>query len=239
MAVAKSYQSLEIVKEPYQVNGRAYVQVRMKNGTIKQVRWYTDKEYAKYYGEDVPNAAADPFRKTQKEILGFTKGYITIFKGDTYAASEWLKANGARYARFWGWYIISEMEVPEDVPSEIQPIRLDWEIVGNGDVLKPEDQVRVAVDSLICKPSTSEYVGEIGDRIEKTLTVMRAIPLENNFGSSIMHIMEDEDKNVFIWTTSAKSWEAGSTRVVRGTVKDHRMYKNVKQTILTRCMEKR
>lgn len=239
MAVAKSYQSFEIVKEPYKVNGRAYVQVRMKNGAIKQVRWYTDKEYAKYYGEELPSAATDPFRKTQKEILGFSKGYITIFKGDTYAASEWLKEHGARYARFWGWYIISEMEVPAEIPDTIQPIQLNWEVVGNGDALKPEDQVRIAVDALVCEPSTSEFIGELGDRIEETLTVVKAIPLENNFGSSIMHIMEDSEKNVYVWTTSAKNWEVGSTRVVRGTIKDHRTYKNVKQTILTRCMERK
>ena len=48
MAVAKSYQNLEIVKEPYMANGRMYVQVKLGNGNTKQVRWYSDKEYAKY-----------------------------------------------------------------------------------------------------------------------------------------------------------------------------------------------
>ena len=48
--VAKSYQKLKIVKEPYMANGKMYVQVEMGNGAHKQVRWYSDKEYAKYYG---------------------------------------------------------------------------------------------------------------------------------------------------------------------------------------------
>ena len=236
MAVAKSYQNLEIVKEPYEVNGRLYVQVKMANGNTKQVRWYSDKEYAKYYGEQ-PDHSSDPYFKTQKEILGFSKGYITIFKGDTYAAKEWFKEHGARYTRFWGWYIISEMEVPAELPDGLEAIKLDWELVGNGDSLKPDAQVQQAVDALICDPSTSEYIGEVGQRIEVQLTVKKAINLDGYYGASTMHIMEDENGNVFVWTTSAKSWEEGSSRLVRGTIKEHRVYKNVKQTVLTRCAE--
>lgn len=52
MPVAKSYQSLEILCEPYVLDkGRQYVKVRTKNGENKQVRWYTDAEYAKMYPE--------------------------------------------------------------------------------------------------------------------------------------------------------------------------------------------
>ena len=42
MPVAKSYIGLPVEQEPYQANGKMYCRVRMKNGTIKQVRWYTD-----------------------------------------------------------------------------------------------------------------------------------------------------------------------------------------------------
>ena len=49
--VAKSYQNCEQVTEPYMANGRQYVKVRMPNGTIKQVRAYTEAEYRKYNPE--------------------------------------------------------------------------------------------------------------------------------------------------------------------------------------------
>lgn len=237
MPVAKSYQCLKIIKEPYLVNGKMYVQVE-KNGTAKQVRWYSDKEYEKLYGEK-PAGTDNSIQKTQKDILGFEKGYITIFTGeDTYTAKDWFKEHGARYTRFWGWYIISTMEVPEDLPEGIQAIKLDWDVVGtNEGVLKPDDQVQQAIDNLIYSDSSSQFMGTIGERLEKVLTVTKAIPFDSRFGLNTMHIMEDADGNVYVWTTGSKSWEVGSVHNLRGTVKDHKTYKNVNQTILTRCME--
>lgn len=236
MAVAKSYQNLEIVKDPYAVNGKLYVQVKLGNGNTKQVRWYSDKEYEKYYGAK-PDHTNDPFYKTQKEVLGFKNGFITIFKGDTYSCKDWFKENGARYTRFWGWGISSEMEVPAELPIGIEAIRLDWDLVGEGDNLKSDSAVQEAIDAIMYEESTSQYVGEIGQRIEVELTVDKAIKLDSYYGPSTMHIMKDADENVYVWTTGAKSWEEGSVRTVRGTIKDHKMYKNVKQTVLTRCAE--
>lgn len=234
--VAKSYKNLEQIGEEYLVNGRMYIKVKLGNGTIKQVRAYTDKEYEKYYGAQ-PDHSNDPLHKTQKEVLGFKNGFITIFKGDTYSYREWFKKQGARYTRFWGWSISSEMEVPAELPDGIEAIRLDWDVVGNGDELKPDSQVQTAIDAIIYEESDSEYIGEIGQRIEVELTVDKAIKLDSYYGPSTMHIMKDADGNTFVWTTGSKNWEEGSTRIVRGTIKDHKMYKNVKQTILTRCAE--
>ena len=62
--VAKSYQSLEQLSDIYTVNGKKYVKVRLKSGAEKQVRFYSDIEYAKLYPEDKETAAApvnDPY----------------------------------------------------------------------------------------------------------------------------------------------------------------------------------
>ena len=85
MPVAKSFQSFEMLTEPYTVSGKQYIKVRNpKTGTERQVRWYSDSEFAKLYPEaKVAVQVHDAFYKPQKEVLGFTKGYITIFKGDT------------------------------------------------------------------------------------------------------------------------------------------------------------
>lgn len=238
MAVAPSFQNFEFLTDPYAVNGKMYIRVRNpKTGTERQVRWYDENKTAKSSTPKVN--AQDAFYKPQKEVLGFTKGYITIFKGDTYAHLEWFQQSIARYARWWGWYIISTEEVPADLPEGLETVLLPWDLVGNDDgKLKLESDVQKAVEGLIYDEGTSEYVGSVGERLELTLTVTRAIELENNFGHSVMHIMEDDCGNVFVWTTAAKSWAEGSVKVLRGTVKDHRVYKNVKQTILTRCTER-
>ena len=238
MAVAKSYQELEIVGDVFVSSGRQYVNVKLKSGKLKTVRWYSDAEYRKMYPETVAvDRSADPYYKPQKEVLGFTKGYITIFKGDTYSEIDWFRASIARYTRWWGWYIISTEEVPADLPEGITPIQLPWELVGQEDGnLKPEHLVKEAVESILYDESESEYVGSIGERLELFLIVERTIELDGSYGRSTMHIMRDDCGNLFVWTTASKSWSAGTEHHIKGTVKDHRKYKGEKQTVLTRCL---
>ena len=239
MPVAKSYQELEIVGDVFVSSGRQYVNVKLKSGKLKTVRWYSDAEYRKMYPEAVAVVrSADPSSKSQKEVLGFTKGYITIFKGDTYAEVDWFRASIARYARWWGWYIISTEEVPTDLPAGLTPVRLSWESVGqDSGELKPESLIKEAVEALIYDESESEYVGAIGERLELFLTVEKVIELDNNFGRSSMHIMRDDCGNSYVWTTASKTWSVSSEHHIKGTVKDHRKYHNQCQTILTRCLE--
>ena len=234
--VAKSFQSLEIVDEPYTLKGRQYVHVRTKTGSLRQVRWYSDYEYRKMYPEDA--AANTTVYKTQKEVLGFEKGYITIFRGNTYEDKEYFKFNSARYHKFWGWYFISTDELPDDIPEDVEPIRLDWELVGNEDgKLKPDSEVVKAVESLIYEPDESEFQGEVGEKIHTFVTVEKNIQLDGYYGPSNMHIMRDDDGNCFVWTTTAKNWPVGSEHSIIGTIKALSTYKGTKQTVLTRCRE--
>lgn len=237
--VAKSYQELEIIGDVFVSSGRQYVNVKLKSGKTKTVRWYTDSEYRKMYPEAIAvNRSTDPYYKPQKEVLGFTKGYITIFKGDTYSEIDWFRASIARYARWWGWYIISTEELPSGLPDHLEPVKLSWELVGNEDGnLKSEVEVKEAVESLIYDSGDSEYVGEVGDRLELTLTVEKNISLEGAYGHSSMHLLRDENGNLFLWNTASKNWPAGSVHHIRGTVKMHSKYKNECQTVLTRCLE--
>ena len=52
--VAKSFQNMEMLTEPFEENGRMYIKVRNpKTGTERKVRWYTEKEYNKMYPDSV------------------------------------------------------------------------------------------------------------------------------------------------------------------------------------------
>ena len=221
MAVAPSFQNLEQLSEPFEENGKEYILVKTKSGTTRKVRWYEE-----------------PMKKIRpvKEVLGFTKGYITIFKGDTYSLLDWFRESTARYHNFWGWYFISDEELPE-IPAGVTPIQLKWEDVAfaDEDQLRPESQIKEYIDSLMYDPSPSKWQGEVGDRLEKVLTVTKVIPIEGYYGNSTMHIFSDPEENVYVWTTAAKTLEVGKTYVIRGTIKQLSVYKNQKQTILTRC----
>ena len=50
--VAKSFQNMKQLGEPFNEKGKMYVNVKNeKSGTVRKVRWYTESEYAKMYGE--------------------------------------------------------------------------------------------------------------------------------------------------------------------------------------------
>ena len=56
------------------------------------------------------------------------------------------------------------------------------------------------------------------------------------YGWTSVVTFEDEDENIFVWFTSKElSIAIGENVTLTGTVKEHKTYKGVKQTILTRC----
>ena len=242
MPVAKSYKELVICGEPYEKNKKKYVVVECKNGHRKEVRWYTDQEYAKMYPDEARPSAeigicgGKKIRST-KEVLGFSEGYIYLVKGDTYNFKDWLSENGATYRTFWGWAFPSGSELPQ-LPAGLSVVQLFWEKIADveRDELKSQTIINEAVAEIIYDPSPSKWQGSIGDRLEKVLTVTKVIPIEGYYGNSTMHIFSDPEENVYVWTTAAKTLEVGKTYVIRGTVKEHKTFKNIPQTILTRCM---
>ena len=223
MATAPSFANLERLSEPFEENGKEYILVKTKSGTTRKVRWYEE-----------------PMKKIRstKEVLGFSKGYITIFKGDTYPVLEWFQESVARYHNFWGWYIVSEDEVPEIIPAGVTPIQLKWEDVAfaDEDQLRPESQIKEHIDSLMYEPSPSKWQGSIGDRITRYLTVTKVAELPDGYyGPSTFYLFEDEEENEYTWTTAARKLELGETYEVVGTVKALSKYKGKEQTVLTRC----
>lgn len=242
MAVAKSYQTLEQTCEPYEVSGKMYVKVQMKSGAEKQVRWYTDQEWAKLYPEEAKQIAEDkkksPYWRSQKDVLGFEEGFIWIFKGDTYAHIDYFRSKGYYFCfrKWFGWTLGSTKEIPEDLPEELIPVKLPWELVGKDDeVLKDDKSVEIVVNSLLLDPTNSEYQGVVGERIEVEVTIKKRIVTEGNFGLTNIHIMLDENENEYVWATAARTLNEGETYKLRGTIKEHKLYKATKQTVLTRC----
>lgn len=238
MPVAKSYQKYPIVCEPFADKGRQYVNIN-KDGALKTVRWYSEKEFASMYKMPKSGAAPSieaPKRPVVKDILGFKNGYITIFKLGNSNYEDFFSLSNARYATTWGWYIISTEEIPDDLPDDVAPVRLEWNMVGNEDgTLKTEKEVKAAVESLLYPPTNSQFYGTIGERPELYLTIAKTIPIETNWGTSTLHIMTDENENEFIWKTNTKTLELGKEYHLKGTIKEHNLYKGSRQTVLTRC----
>ena len=235
MPVAKSYQNREIVGEPFVENGKMYVNIVTAAGAQKKVRWYSEAQYAKMYPEEAVIKRLKPL----KNILGFDKGYINIVCGESYDHKDWIKEHGGRFNNLFNWYFISDIDVEKfELPEGLTLKKVEWEkIAVNDETLKKESEIKVYLDSLIYPEDESQFVGTVGERIVVEVTVEKNITLEGYYGIQHMHVMRSDDGNVFVWTTTTKDWAVGSKKNIRGTVKEHKTYRNTHQTVLTRCSE--
>jgi len=232
MPVARTYQNYHIEGEPFIQNGRKYVAVKTPTGVVKNVRWYTDAEYARMYPEAKPVCAYD-YRKA----LGFKDaGYITVYF-DKKKENEWWfkKEPNCYYHKIWGWYTHSDKEIPANIPDGVSIRKLYWNNVSTPEGEVTEASAQKGYDMISFDKATGNFIGNIGDRLDLVLVVNKIYLLQTRYGVSHMHIMHDEYGNEFIWTTSSRTLMKLTPYHIRGTVKDHRVYKGKNQTILTRC----
>lgn len=232
MPVAKTYQQYPTIGQPYTKNKRQYILIQ-KGTTLKEVRFYTDKEYAKLY----PITISSPTKLNQKKIFGFDNGFITIFTGDAKEKNPYFQSCAVtQYNLLFGWFIPSTKTIPTDLPSSVTPITLSWEAIGNSDnTLKSDIEIHHIVDPLRFPIPTSEWQGkERGSYIERLFIVMG---IHSN-SPYITYELRDTDFNFYVWTTSRKVlWEINSTHYLTAQVKDYTIYNNIKITHLTRCKE--
>ena len=147
--VAKSYEELPVVEEEYTKNGRTYCKVLTKKGVAKEVRTYTQEEWNKLYSVITSKKSAGAIVCDQKHLLGFDKGYITIFKGAVAANEPFFEKSCARLHVAWGWYIVSTEEVPT-LPSGVYAKQLPWEMVAANDkMIKPIEEVKKICQKLL------------------------------------------------------------------------------------------
>lgn len=83
--------------------------------------------------------------------------------------------------------------------------------------------------------ANSQHIGNIGDRI--TVQVQSVVCLtswETDWGITRVYKIVDENGNVFTWKTSSFIAE-DEVKTIKGTVKEHKEFRGIKQTEITRC----
>jgi hypothetical protein len=82
----------------------------------------------------------------------------------------------------------------------------------------------------------SSYVGEVGKRMEMELKYVGGrIVGDSGFGTTYLHNMTDTAGNQFVWFTSNDlKMNGGEEFLAKATVKGHKEFRGVKQTMLTR-----
>jgi hypothetical protein len=88
----------------------------------------------------------------------------------------------------------------------------------------------------------SNHFGTVGKREVFTLTVTGVRYIDTSYGPTGIVNMKDETGNVAVWFCSKCSMDGktldsliGGTLRIKATVKNHSVYKGVKQTVLSRC----
>lgn len=137
--VAKSYQNLEQLCEPFEKKDKLYVIVRMKNGKEKEVRWYDIDEYCRMYPDEDREALLrkyDPYWKPLKYVLMGKAGFVWVFEGDPTPYLEELCASKyIWFNNYFGWYIKGEEEdsIVEAAREWFIIHKLEWNEIAKDD----------------------------------------------------------------------------------------------------------
>lgn len=187
-------------------------------------------------------AKADDTRARWLEDNQFdADGFTYLFKGNTYERKEEIKAQGAKFHNALGWHIARPVDGFEFVKVHIDDIATPALAWGYTITAKKDD-----IDALKNPPqekaNTSQHVGTIGERTSFDVTLTHRTFWETHVvawqtQTQYLHTFEDADGNVFIWktTNSLYKLEVGDKITIRGTIKEHSEYNEVKQTVLQRC----
>lgn len=93
----------------------------------------------------------------------------------------------------------------------------------------------------LASDAASEYVGTVGERLVFTGTLVYTTELESDFGVTTLYKFKTVEGNVIVYFASrkvdigGKDIEMGQTVTLKGSVKQHEVRKEIKQTRVTRC----
>ena len=235
MAVAKTYEKMALIGEPFQENGRMYIYVSAPKGE-KKVRWYSDAEYRRMY----PNAAVehDVMDFNAKHVFGFEEtGYITIYKGRNVEVWANEDRTNIRYNLTFGFYTPGRLELPR-LTEGIEPVRLMWEdVVAHDDRMRPHTEVQKIVAAKLGTTSNSVYQGNVNEWLQKKLVVKEKKSNETHFGTKHTYVLEDTDGNSYVWETGAKDFACAQAVSLKMKVKEHKEINGVPTTIVWYCKE--
>lgn len=237
MAVAKTYEKMALIGEPFKESGRMYIYVAAPKGQ-KKVRWYSDAEYRRMY----PNAIVehDIMNFNAKHAFGFEEtGYITLYRGRN--VEEWANEDRTNiyYNCSFGFYTPGRLDTPHLIEG-IEPIRLMWEeVMDHDDRMKPHEEVTKYVRSLLVLEGngTSTYQGVENEWLQKEVTIRDKKSKDSRFGTKHTYSLVDAEGNTYVWETGAKDYVCGKTVSLKMKVKEHKEIDGEKVTVVWYCKE--
>lgn len=176
------------------------------------------------------------------EKHGFNSdGNTYVVLGNTYSIKEELKELGCKFDNVLGWHSPVKLDKYPSVEISVDDVyykdyteTYSWKNWKENETYSAK--IEAAKAELNKTTSNSEWVSEVGEKVELNVIFKRVNWFETQFGESAIYSFEDENGNQIIWKTGTYlDVEQGSKISIKGTVKEHSEYRGVKQTVLTRC----
>ena len=230
----------------------------------KTVRAYTEDEREKLDAiakKKEENRIAKAQAESEVNKIAWMKKYgmdggklLVVAGTNTYNIKDDLKAAGARFYNGIGWFF-TEQNAPKgyvgNTPAFLYPIAFDdlfqWNCFSKTAYFKEDALnqlqagIKAVTDAKNAAVSKSEFYGEKGDRIRKErATFVSQRYFENEWGGKFIYTFKIGN-NVFTWftqSTLADGIQPGDEVELSGTVKEHKEYNGVNQTVLSRCIVK-
>lgn len=183
---------------------------------------------------------------------GFNADGVTwAVLGDTFSIKDNLREAGFKFNySALGWHGDHEIEGLQTVKMTAQEILnaddagvyVSWNNNRIDEIMTEAQQEYERARS----PLSSQHVGEIGERIELEVTLWKMASFRVKAYMSFYNPEATEERfiysfidkagNCLIWKTGAyHDVSAGDKLIIRGTIKAHTEYNEIKQTELTRC----
>lgn len=95
---------------------------------------------------------------------------------------------------------------------------------------------RVAKDKMVKarEYAKSEYIGTVGEKITFEATAQKTFWCDTVYGTMFIHNFVTEKGERIVWYSSTEGTEQGKKYKVTARVKKHQLYKETKQTVITR-----
>lgn len=229
----------------FRCNGSGYISKEVRLYTVEEAEKMEKRNEAARIKREQEREAkmkaefADNKRKWLEKNGWSQDETCWIIIGESYSIKEELKNAGFRYSPILKWY---KNEFDEKYADRLLEIKLSeiaqWSAWGEASFNIDAQKIINEKIAKMQPQSTSTWIGKIGDKLKGIKVKLTSkYNFETRYGVSTIYNFEDEEGNVLVWFSSTiQEVEPGEWCTIKScTIKDHSEYKNVKQTILTRC----
>lgn len=244
----------------YGVNANGQYDVRLQTKYAHLCNLSQDYEEAREkavaYSEQLgmPLVAAATSESQMREIQRRTQEDIAAAKQEQdRIQNERIAAELARQEEYFNnWkhdaqVMLANGEFPHDAgqysgqPLEFMPVSYFQWILTMRDVSVPHHKfawIASVIEQHVDIPAEveSQYVGEIKGRIELEVQLQRTSTFDGAYGRTYIYSMMDRSGNKLVWFSStAALYQKNGWFKLKATVKGHDIYRDSKQTIITRA----